>query len=93
MTPPKIAAAAAVTIPEVGQQDGGVGNGVTPSSPWLLGIEAATYLRISAKTIYREARAGRLRHARVGGRRELRFRREWLDQWLEATATPIEVRR
>lgn len=67
-------------------------NTVQPT-PWLLATEAAAYLRVSAKTVYREARAGRLRHARVGGRRELRFRREWLNEFLEATATPVEVRR
>jgi excisionase family DNA binding protein len=66
---------------------------VEASSPWLLASEAATYLRTSLKTIYREARAGRLRHARVGGRRELRFRKQWLDEFLDATATPLEVRR
>lgn len=62
-------------------------------TPWLLATEAAAYLRVSAKTVYREARAGRLRHARVGGRRELRFRREWLDSFLVATAQPVEVQR
>lgn len=64
-----------------------------PASPWLLATEAAEYIRASPKTVYREARAGRLRHARIGGRRELRFRREWLDDWLTATSKPIEVRR
>jgi hypothetical protein len=45
------------------------------------------------KTIYRECAAGRLRHAKVGGRRELRLLAEWVDAWLIATSTPIEVRR
>lgn len=62
-------------------------------SPWLLATEAAAYARLSLKTLYREARLGRLRHARVGGRRELRFRREWLDAWLEQSSEPIEVRK
>jgi len=65
----------------------------TAPSPWLVAPEAASYARVSKKTVYREARLGRLRHARVGGRRELRFRREWIDAWLEQASTPIEVRR
>lgn len=64
-----------------------------PSSPWLLASEAARYARLSERTLYREARLGRLRHARVGGRRELRFLRTWIDEWLTATSEPIEVRR
>jgi hypothetical protein len=34
------------------------------------------------KTIYREVKAGRLRAARIGGRRELRLLPEWVDAWL-----------
>lgn len=62
-------------------------------SPWLTAGESATYIRTGPKVVYREVRAGRLRAARVGGRRELRFRREWLDAWLERTSTPVEIRR
>lgn len=56
---------------------------------WWTRREAAAYTRVSEATIGREVRNGRLRHARVGGRRALRFRREWLDDWL-ATAQPVE---
>lgn len=52
------------------------------SSPWLTVPQAADRARCGAKTIYREVQAGRLRAARVGGRRELRFLAEWVDGWL-----------
>jgi excisionase family DNA binding protein len=58
---------------------------------WLTPKEAAQRARCGVKTIYREVGAGRLRAARVGGRRELRFKVGWVDEWLEATATLIEV--
>ena len=53
-----------------------------PSSPWLTVSEAAARARCGVKLIYREVTAKRLQAARVGGRRELRFRAEWIDDWL-----------
>ena len=58
---------------------------------WLTPKEAAQRARCGVKTIYREAKAGRLRAARIAGRRELRMKREWVDAWLERTATPFEA--
>ena len=55
-------------------------------TPWFRVNEAAAYARCGRKLLYREIAAGRLRAARIGGRREIRTRREWLDAWLEATA-------
>jgi len=55
---------------------------------WLTRRDAAAYARVSEATIGREVRRGRLRHARVGGRRMLRFRRDWIDDWL--AAAPVE---
>jgi excisionase family DNA binding protein len=52
--------------------------------------EAAKYAKVSVGTLYREVREGRLRAARIGGRRELRFRPAWIDEWLENWATPVE---
>ena len=71
---------------------GGNAAPATPS-PWLTADEAAGYLRTSAKTVYRLAKQGYLRHAKIGGRRELRFRADWLDEHLLATSEPVEVRR
>lgn len=64
------------------------------ASPWIDVPEGARHAgNVSPKSIYRACRAGQLRHARIGGRRQIRLRREWIDQWLEATSTPVEVRR
>jgi excisionase family DNA binding protein len=60
---------------------------------WLTVAEAADHARCGIKLIYREVKAGRLRAAKVGGRRELRLLPEWIDQWLLASTTPIEVNR
>jgi excisionase family DNA binding protein len=56
-------------------------------SPWLTVDEAARRARCGLKTIYREVRAGRLRAARVGGRRELRLLSVWVDEWLVRSTT------
>lgn len=53
-------------------------------SPWLKLAEAAERAHCGAATIRREARAGRLRAVKVGGRRSLRFRADWVDEWLQA---------
>ena len=53
---------------------------------WLTVREAAAHARCGVKTLYREVAAGRLRAARVGGRRALRFRAAWIDTWIEAAA-------
>ena len=63
----------------------------TLASPWLIVAEAAKRARVGPKVIYREVRAGRLRAARVGGRRELRFRAEWVDDWLLSQSEPHQV--
>ncbi|MFN2444083.1 MAG: excisionase family DNA-binding protein [Vicinamibacterales bacterium] len=62
-------------------------------SPWLRIDEAAAYARCGVKLLYREITASRLRACRVGGRRQLLTKAEWVDAWLEASATPIEERR
>jgi excisionase family DNA binding protein len=60
---------------------GELGKASTPQA--LLSIaDAAKYLNISTSTVRNLAVGGRLRSTRIGDR--LRFRREWLDAWVDA---------
>jgi excisionase family DNA binding protein len=45
--------------------------------------EAAAHAGLSIDTIYTACERGELRHVRVGGRRTIRLRVEWVDRWLE----------
>jgi excisionase family DNA binding protein len=55
-------------------------------------MKAATARALCGRqNIYQAVRAGQLRAARLGGRREFRFRPEWIDQWLEATAVAVNT--
>lgn len=56
------------------------------ASPWLDAKMAAAYARVHLRVIRGAARTGALRAARIGGRRELRIRIEWLDDWLTSLA-------
>jgi excisionase family DNA binding protein len=62
----------------------------TPS-PWLTVREATHIAKCGPKTLRREIAAGRLRAARIGGRRDIRIHRDWIDEWLLRCAEPIEV--
>ena len=66
-----------------------------PTNPdaWLTLAQAAQWAQVHPATLRREVKAARLRAARVGGRSALRFRRSWVDEWLLASSTPIEVTR
>jgi len=65
------------------------------ASPWLTVAEAAARARVGRRVVYREVKAGRLRAAKIGGRRELRLLSEWVDAWLISSATPeiVSIRR
>jgi excisionase family DNA binding protein len=50
---------------------------------WLTVAEAAQYAGVSRDTIYTACERREIRQARVGGRRAIRLRPEWIDAWLE----------
>ena len=58
------------------------------SSEWLDVEGAALHAKCGKRLIYHEVQRGRLRAARIGGRRELRFLATWIDAWLLASSTP-----
>lgn len=59
--------------------------------PWLTVAEAAQYSAVSRDTIYTACERHEIRHARVGGRRAIRVKPEWIDGWLERHAPDPRV--
>jgi excisionase family DNA binding protein len=53
---------------------------------WLNVGEGAEYAGLSRDTIYTACERKELRHVRVGGRRSIRLKPEWIDAWLERYA-------
>lgn len=60
---------------------------------WLNVAEAAEYSGVSRDTIYTACERGELRHARIGGRRAIRMKAEWIDAWLEQHSRGAEASR
>ena len=58
-------------------------------SPWMTTREAAAFAKCGPKLIYAAVDGGRLRAARIGAGRNLRFRAEWINAWLDETAVEI----
>ena len=56
---------------------------------WLTVAEAARYAALSRATIWDACLLGDLRHVRVGGRRAIRLKVEWIDAWLEQHVSDV----
>lgn len=50
---------------------------------WLNVGEAAEYAGVCKDTIYTACERSELRHVRIGGRRCIRMKAAWLDEWFE----------
>jgi excisionase family DNA binding protein len=62
---------------------------VAEPQTWFTLREAADYCRCSTVTLGREARRGTLKAFKLARRREWRFSRTDLDQWMQASTTPV----
>ena len=65
---------------------------VSRDSPWLNAREGASYARCGVRALYTAIRRGELKAVRLGGRRAVRVRTEWIDTWLEGTTQSPQVR-
>jgi excisionase family DNA binding protein len=72
------------------QRNGASGqpNSHSTNPVWVDVRDAANRARVSAATIMREARSGRLRGYKIGGRKVWRFRPADIDAWVEGSSTP-----
>ena len=57
---------------------------------WLNVAEAAEYAGVCRDLIYDACAARKMHPIRVGGRRAIRLKPEWIDAWLERHAVPTQ---
>jgi len=61
------------------------------AKPWLTVTEGAEYAGVSKDTIYTACERGELRHVRISGRRSIRLRAVWIDEWFEQHTRAVEI--
>ena len=57
---------------------------------WFTVSEGAEHAGVSRDTICTACERRELHHARIGGRRSIRLKPEWIDTWLERHAPTTE---
>jgi len=58
-------------------------------SLWRNLREGSAYAHQGPRKLRKAVEAGHLRAARIGGRKELFFKTEWLDGWIENQTVPV----
>ena len=62
-----------------------------PASPWLTVREAAQRAHVGERLIYNAISSGRLKAAKLSGRGCFRVLDRWLDEFLIASAEPVQI--
>jgi excisionase family DNA binding protein len=60
------------------------------ATQWMTIATAAKYVSASSDLLYQACLRGELQHARLSGRRSIRLKVEWVDQWIEQYASRIQ---
>lgn len=63
------------------------------NSPWKTLTEAGARIGRGKRFLRREWKAGRLRGAVIGSRKEILTRDEWIDDWVADQVKPVDVLR
>lgn len=82
-----------MSLPDLSEAAGaGIPSARSESASRLLEVEdVATFLGMRTDWVYREVRAGRLPHIRLG--RAVRFRRESIEAWIQSRERGASARR
>lgn len=60
------------------------------ATPWLRAAEAAAYGCLSRGQFFDACAERKLEHIRIGGRRTIVTRREWIDAYLESLRVHVQ---